>query len=1016
MEHQEETHKLIQEATELALILSRPGNAGQAQKAQALLQDLQKSPAGWVIADGLLGNDEADVRHNLDKQMVIDLLVRLVDCFVHMVGRNEASVVMRKFITSMTAMFFKREAPWTYCIRHVATSLANGKYLSEEQSDQESFQNRVLPALNYDRLLAVISFSTMLAEESTRYSSTSAFHRDRLVANLNDAFFLINYSFHRAMNSVEVPVDGAISEQSRNTIQQAIESLHAWIFAMRSIRLEKSAVVSAVNAPLTCAVRFLSTPSLSGPATDLILDLLINQPTLLGAGHLSHILDFLIGPEGQQHALCTLKGDFGDDQMRFLELLLKFTSLDEQVRIFTLPSDEKEERLLFLLFKLFQAPGFAAVDDVASSLLIEFWTEIADAVNDLIIEGAFDEPTSISKANFSRVIDECFDKLIFPDAETLSDWEDDDVKLFNAFRRDFSDFLLATYPILGVPVIQQIQERAATAISNQDWARFEVAMFCLASLAESVAENKHADDLLHALFQSEIFRTICCDPTSIPLKPRQTLSDLIARYTVYFERNHGLLPPVLNFLFTSMESPSCEQAAAKSVAILCSTCRNSLIPYIGEFLDKYYQLQTHTSTSNHALERVVEGISSVIQALDSDPKKVEYLIKLLDPLCQEASAACEMARNGQLEVGLAKGIGVMGCTASIGRGLRAPDDLVIDIDGETNGDVKKANFWSTDPCGLAPQSRIVSILKQLMNEFCADGDIIEGVCNVLKAGYTEQSPGPFVLPPQVTVHFVKAVSMASPRFPVVMGTASAFLASQTSIPSQIHNDVVDLILHVYHLMSQMAQDAEKYDPEASSCCIDFLTRLLPKYSDIFFSLTGGDPSEAPLVVSTVLHFTLFTLRGPDTLPLRASCAFWAALLSLPKLPSTFIPSSQLQGRDGGASPSLFDAFLSQLAEVVIYQIAGRCARSELDHFSEIIKKFVFKHQAAAKIHLGNALTSMCAVPAIPQPENLNAKPAMSAAAQDRVLSSILLLRGARSTNTVVKEYWVACRGKGFAYT
>ncbi|KAI1971259.1 member of the karyopherin-beta [Ophidiomyces ophidiicola] len=62
MEHQEETHKLIQEATELALILSRPGNAGQAQKAQALLQDLQKSPAGWVIADGLLGNDEADIR------------------------------------------------------------------------------------------------------------------------------------------------------------------------------------------------------------------------------------------------------------------------------------------------------------------------------------------------------------------------------------------------------------------------------------------------------------------------------------------------------------------------------------------------------------------------------------------------------------------------------------------------------------------------------------------------------------------------------------------------------------------------------------------------------------------------------------------------------------------------------------------------------------------------------------------------------------------------------------------
>lgn len=110
-------------------------------------------------------------RDNLGEQMIQDLLVRLVDCYVLLVTRNESQFVMRKFLTSMTALFFKPQAPWTHCIRHVAISLANGKYLPEEQSDQLRFQTLVLPSLNYDRLLAVMAFSTTLAEESNRHTA-----------------------------------------------------------------------------------------------------------------------------------------------------------------------------------------------------------------------------------------------------------------------------------------------------------------------------------------------------------------------------------------------------------------------------------------------------------------------------------------------------------------------------------------------------------------------------------------------------------------------------------------------------------------------------------------------------------------------------------------------------------------------------------------------------------------------------------------------------------------------------
>ncbi|KMP03273.1 KapN [Coccidioides immitis RMSCC 2394] len=962
MEKQGDAPQLIREATELAQVLSAPGNASFVQTAQARLQTLQKSAAGWAIADSLLGSEDANVRFygaltltmkihqdwaNLGEQMVRDLLIRLVDCFLLLVNKNETPVVMRKFITSMTAMFFKPQAPWTHCIRHVAISLANGKYLPEEQADLQSFQTLVLPSLNYDRLLAVMSFSTTLAEESVRHAQNSSGYQDRLTANMNDAFFLINYSFQRAINNAQASANNVSSDQPTNTAQEAISSLQAWITAMRSVRVDRGALSSAVNVPISCAIRFLSEPRLAPNTMELLTDIILSQPKLLTPDHFTGIMDFLIGSDGEQYAMAILNGEFEDDQMRFLELLLRFASSETQIRVLTHSPDEKHERILFLLFKLFHAPGVGAVEDMASNLLLEFWTEAADNISELIMEGAFDEPTLSVKENFTRVIAECFDKFRYPNPSVLSEWEDDDVKIFNTFRRDFSDFLLATYPLLGVPMIQQIQERAAVAIRDHDWERFEVAMFCLASLADTIAENKHADDLLHALFHSELFDAICFGRTDIPLKTRQTLSDMIAKYTPYFERNHNLLAPVLNFLFSSLGMPSSEQAAAKSISSLCGTCRQPLTIYVEEFISKFAQLHANPSTNGHTLERVVEGIASVIQAVGSELGKANLLLKLLDPLCQEAKQARDISRTGQHEAGLASGFRVMGCTASIGKGLRAPEEFCINLDEESPDRSAESDFWTGDPRATSLQSLIIQILEHLVNEFCADGDIIEGACDVLKAGYTEKSPGLTYLP------------------------LSDF--------------------HCY-----------------TSC-------------RSFFSLIEA-PQDKPEVVQAILHFTLVTLKGPDTLPLRAACSFWTTLLGLHDLPPAFTPDGLYKGQEQTATAKPFDAYLAQLGDVVISQIAGKCARSELDHFSEVIKKFAFQHPGAAKMHLGNALVSLDASsneaaggPAGQPGNNHNADSGVSKSERARFLASIFAVRGSRATNNLVREFWVSCRGKGFAY-
>lgn len=99
----------------------------------------------------------------------MNLLVRLVDFFVLLTNKGEVPFVMRKFFTSMTAFFFKEGSGWTYAVRHLAMSLANGKYMPEEECHQASFVKLALPSLSYERLLVVLSFCVAFGEESVRY-------------------------------------------------------------------------------------------------------------------------------------------------------------------------------------------------------------------------------------------------------------------------------------------------------------------------------------------------------------------------------------------------------------------------------------------------------------------------------------------------------------------------------------------------------------------------------------------------------------------------------------------------------------------------------------------------------------------------------------------------------------------------------------------------------------------------------------------------------------------------------
>jgi hypothetical protein len=375
-------------------------------------------------------------------------------------------------------------------------------------------------------------------------------------------------------------------------------------------------------------------------------------------------------------------------------------------------------------------------------------------------------------------------------------------------------------------------------------------------------------------------------------------------------------------------------------------------------LAQYQQFLNGPTSDPYTKEKVIGGVAAIIQAITPESAKVAPLMALIENIERELAQTREVMKNGgDRELAELNGLTALQCLANVGKSLQVPDDIPINLyDDDNAAETEKARFWNGEQ-GQAVQSRITgcfSILEVLGN----NGEAIDAVCAVLKSGYTETVPGPFVFPPSVTVSFLQQCSATTPHLESVVLTACTLISQHSRAGSErIDNEAHAVYQQVLSFAQALGRPRE--DPAVGHNIIDVFHRLFPRYADVF------------------LDSTFIRAAGPAN--------------------TTIIVSPEIAAK----ALQVVNTFGQSLTQSLVRQVAGMGQRSELDSVAEPLRALFSALPAQGKAWVEAGLWSEHFPPVVQ---------GVGDAEKRRFLQQCVVLRGSKKTNDVLKDFYIACRG------
>ncbi|KAK1487006.1 hypothetical protein CTAM01_11939 [Colletotrichum tamarilloi] len=757
----------------------------------------------------------------------------------------------------------------------------------------------------------------------------------------------------------------SLDDGSGAMVVRKLSAALSWVWFSQRVSAHNDELVHALRALVQPTITALCDNELYEGAVELLSEILSNYSGFLTDEHYESLFSLFETQWSHERYQRLVQGDFDFDSAQFGQLMIALG--DSKVEDLIHGVDARSSRFVAHLRGLLSAQGYPVSEDKIFVPALEFWSTYVETLTDCIYseEEGSKEWVSTATSHVLEAISTVWQRIAYPPASVLADWDSVDRAGFGDARKDVADLLQSTFTVTGPPLISTFANLTLQSLSPNSSSDLEAATFCLGSLADCVTGDARCDESLRAVFSSPLFDLLQTSGSSMPGRTRQTCISLIERYSDYFERETQSLPAALNLLFSVLADPLLAGPAAKSILQLCSSSRSILASEASAFLSQYEGIAAQSQLDCLAVERIMGAIAAVIQAVPDESTKFDHINFLLSFVQKDARLSMHLLSLPRLqsdasgsgtdihrcptlgdpsELPLHMALKALRCLIGIGKGLQAPGDVPFDLDSEK--DIPATD--SSSRLGHL-QSGIMSMIVQLQTAFPQSDEISESICTIFRSGFSESDAGPFVFPP--------------------------------GLSGDVDEVRTKLLRWVITLLQQ--QPEPDNDVELAQNGIEFTNRLISREPASLFR-----PDCLPLTEFFFIY-ALRILDGREPLPKAAAADFWATFMALKPADATIDHAIAQLG--------------PLLAQSIVRNIGGTASRSELDRLSEPLKKMV-SNQAKARNWLEQALSD----PSFPSQQLAGDEKAV-------FLKKIMNLRGARGTNQVVRDFWLAARGSNFAY-
>jgi len=726
-------------------------------------------------------------------------------------------------------------------------------------------------------------------------------------------------------------------------------------------------------------------------AAEFFIDTLTSYETFLGKNYLDALSDLLLSAWGNGHILKFQVDSADEDSLLFGQLALAFGQAVSETLVKNL---NRSKQIMDLMHCLTRAQNYDTIDQNMSNAVVEFWDTFNSAALDR------DSPTfEFCKQHWFEAIE----ALCIATRMPLHNGEFKNLNAdhpFAEFRNGVVNVVHMTYGIYNVAILDTLISSALIAHSNfletaishtdsanlalvQGWPKLEAVFNCLRGLSDIMqydnADKGTEDENLKRLFGSSMYSHLTSFDNPVPKKLRREALDLIGEHDGFFGRHPQYLLSTLDLLFRCLEHTSLLVESACAIYKLCSPNRKILFPKLEQFLDVTEKFFSSSTTRETALSNLTGAAASIIQALPSEDQKIQPLNRLLGIIEQDFHSQTTTRVIPGEPVGEEAALATLELLNSVGSAFQSPHDAPIDLEEEISFPL----FWTRGP-GSATQARIIQLLQIVVTPNRESGGVIRAACEVVRAGYREFSPGPFVFEPKITVDLVTSVPIHHTGLLHALSTAGAYVLSRSTQAAGGEEAVHSLLTFICQVIHDLHHP--RNDPDVAHACLIFINRLLSKFPTHLLTLPL-DP------MSMIFSFSICCLDGADPMPKKAAAGMWTTLMAI-----THLVSDAQAHLD-----QLCQSIGPLLAPSVINQIGGNAARSELDFLAEPLMKMIFREPMAKK-WIEAALFSV-------------AFPSSRASETDKrkFLAQLSSLRGGKQTKVVVKEFWLLCRGTPMGY-